>query len=179
MYDTWCKTKHNCINHDEILAYAKQAEWPKWEKRPSSTIRYVNFPVHLLEDSLSKNLQDICSKMSLMRMEGNSIFREHIDTSRKCGFNLCLHDGDFHTIILYPDVMFENKFENKNDPSSQWQFIENIGVTFDKVENEPGDFYLVNTSMKHAVINFSQLPRYSGFFDLKYDISYEDMKELL
>ena len=104
------------------------------------------------------------------------------ESSKRCTGKLTyliVLDGDFHTIILYPDVMFENKFENKNDPSSQWQFIENIGVTFDKVENEPGDFYLVNTSMKHAVINFSQLPRYSGFFDLKYDISYEDMKELL
>ena len=101
----------------------------KWEKRPSSTIRYVNFSsASFRRFRLSKNLQDICSKMSLMRMEGFSIFREHIDTSRKCGFNLCLHDGDFHTIILYPDVMFENKFENKNDPSSQFCYLLKISV---------------------------------------------------
>jgi hypothetical protein len=38
---------------------------------------------------------------------------------------------------------------------------------------------LINTSMKHAVINFSQEPRYSGFFTLKYDITYKEMKELI
>ena len=39
--------------------------------------------------------------------------------------------------------------------------------------------YLLNTSRRHGVINYSYEPRYSGFFTISEEIDYEDARGVI
>ena len=65
------------------------------------------------------------------------------------------------------------------DLKNPFKFISNNCALYEEPQYKPSGIYLLNTSRRHGVINYSYEPRYSGFFTISKDIRYEDAKELL
>ena len=181
------RLQYDCKTYQNILKYAMNAEWPGDSKRPSSRRQFINMPAFLLEEPILKILSGFCSYMDIMKMEPRSVFREHMDGPRKCGLNLCLHDVESHTFILEPDVYLSEENSQKylnnrkaiRDMENPWNIIENNCALYEEPQYEPSGIYLLNTSRRHGVINYSYEPRYSGFFTINKEIDYEAARELL
>lgn len=180
------RLQYDCETYEDILKYAKNAEWPGDNKRPSSRRQFINMPAFLLEEPILKTLSGFCSYMGIMKMEARSVYREHIDGPRNCGLNLCLHGMESHTFILEPDVYMEKgqkkKFLDKTSikgMENPWRVIENNCALYEEPQYEPGGIYLINGIRRHGVINYSYEPRYTGFFTISKEIDYEDARELL
>ncbi len=182
----WYRLQYDCETYQDIFTYAMNAEWPGDSKRPSSRRQFIKMPAFLLEEPILKILSGFCDYMGIMKMEPRSIFREHIDAVRNCGLNLCLHDMESHTFILEPDVYMDEEQKKKfldrtaiRDMENPWGVIANNCALYEEPQYEPGGIYLLNTSRRHGVINYSYEPRYSGFFTISKEIDYEDARELL
>ena len=180
------RLQYDCKTYQNILKYAMNAEWPGDSKRPSSRRQFIKMPAFLLEEPILKILSGFCDYMGIMKMEPRSVFREHIDVVRNCGLNLCLHDMESHTFILEPDVYMDEEQKKKfldwtaiRDMENPWNVIANNCALYEEPQYEPGGIYLLNTSRRHGVINYSYEPRYSGFFTISKEIDYEDARELL
>ena len=182
----WYRLQYDCETYQDILTYAMNAEWLGDSRRPSSRRQFIKMPAFLLEEPILKALSEFCSYVGIMKMEPRSIFREHMDVVRNCGLNLCLHDMQSHTFILEPDVYMNEEqrrgFLNRTairDMENPWNVIANNCALYEEPQYEPGGIYLLNTSRRHGVINYSYEPRYSGFFTISEEIDYEDARELL
>jgi hypothetical protein len=174
------RLKYNCDTYKDIFNYAVNTEWQGNKNRPMSKCEWKKFPKHLRDnDPVLTKIDGFCSGMWLMRMEPRSLFREHMDVTRQCGVNICLHELESITFILEPDV----HMDAKNPLMTYWNavepVIENQCASYEEIEYEPSGIYLFNASRRHGVINYSYEPRYSGFFTISKDIRYEDAKELL
>jgi len=197
----WCRLPYNCETYEDIFTYAMNAEWPTDIKRPGSRKQFIPIPTELMKEPILEKLSKICEEIAIMKMEPRSMFREHMDSERLCSLTICLHELKSHTFILEPDVYMDNEREKKYldkfsrlrtavavdkfDPivvrnlENPWKFVTNNCAFFEEPDYEPGGIYLLNTSRKHGVLNYSYEPRYNGFFTLNKDIRYEDAKELL
>ena len=167
----WCRLPYNCETYEDILTYAMKAEWPTDVKRPGSRKQFIPIPPELMKEPILGKLSKVCTEIAIMRIEPRSIFREHIDSNRFCSLTICLHESKSHTFILEPDVLAEDETGRK--------FVTNNCAFFEEPDYEPGGIYLLNTSRKHGVLNYSYEPRYNGFFTIDKGIRYEDAKELL
>ena len=165
----WCRLQYDCETYEDILTYAMNAEWPTDIKRPGSRKQFIPIPTELMKEPILEKLSKICEEMSIMKMEPRSIFREHIDSKRFCSLTICLHESKSHTFILEPDVYMDD----------ERKVVTNNCALYEEPDYEPGGIYLLNTSRKHGVLNYSYEPRYSGFFTIDKAISYEDARELL
>jgi len=197
----WFRLPYNCETYEEILTYAMNAEWTGDINRPSSRRQFIPVPTELIKEPILEKLSKVCDYMGIMKMEPRSMFREHIDGLRLCGLNICLHESKSHTFILEPDVYLSDENSQKyldriskdsltfpfgvttatavRDLKNPWKFISNNCAFFEEPMYEPGGIYLLNTSRRHGVFNYSYEPRYSGHFTISKDIRYEDAKELL
>jgi hypothetical protein len=197
----WCRLPYDCKTYEDILTYAMNAEWPTDIKRPGSRKQFIPIPTELMKEPILGKLSKVCTEIAIMRLEPRSIFREHIDSKRFCSLTICLHESKSHTFILEPDVYLSDENSQKyldriskdsltfpfgvttatavRDLKNPWKFIANNCALYEEPQYEPGGIYLLNTSRRHGVINYSYEPRYSGFFTISKDIIYEDAKELL
>ena len=165
------RLQYDCKTYQNILKYAMNAEWPTDIKRPGSRKQFIPIPTELMKEPILEKLSKICVEIAIMRLEPRSMFREHIDSRRFCSLTICLHESKSHTFILEPDVLAEDETGRK--------FVTNNCTFFEEPDYEPGGIYLLNTSRKHGVLNYSYESRYSGFLTISKDIRYEDAKELL
>jgi len=191
----WYKLEYDCETYEDVFTYATNLEWHGNASRPSSKVQWASFPSHLLKDSILKRLREFCSGMWLMRMEPRSLFREHMDAERFCGLHLCLHKSESCTFILEPDVYMDSEEakqfrmseyssvrdaeEYRRSMKTPWKYIDNSCASFEEPIYEPGGLYLLNTSKRHGVLNYSYKPRYNGFFTISKTITYEDAREFL
>ena len=201
-YDmNWCRLPYDCETYEDIFTYAMNAEWPTDIKRPGSRKQFIPIPPELMKEPILEKLSKVCEEILIVRMEPRSMFREHMDSKRFCGLIVCLHESKSHTFILEPDVYMDDERQKDyldriskdsltfpfgvttatavRDLKNPFKFISNNCALYEEPQYESSGIYLLNTSRRHGVINYSYEPRYSGFFTISKDIRYEDAKELL